>query len=92
MKLTPLVFIAHLFLTGKRRDAARALATFVGLQALMLLLIPGDTIRYWTKTLYDTGRIGPVHWAGNQSLNGLMNRVTDLAPWASKAALGSLVR
>ena len=88
VKLTPLVFIAHLFLTGKRRDAARALATFVGLQALMLLLIPGDTIRYWTKTLYDTGRIGPVHWAGNQSLNGLMNRVTDLAPWASKAALG----
>ena len=29
-----------------------------------------------------------MHWAGNQSLNGLMNRVTDLAPWASKAALG----
>lgn len=88
VKLTPLVFVAHLFLTGKRRDAARALATFVGFQALMLLLIPGDTIRYWTKTIYDTGRIGPVHWAGNQSLNGLMNRVTDLAPWASKAALG----
>ncbi|HJQ45750.1 MAG TPA: glycosyltransferase 87 family protein [Amycolatopsis sp.] len=88
VKLTPLVFVAHLFLTGKRADAARALGTFLGLQALMLLLIPGDTIRYWTKTIYDTGRIGPVHWAGNQSLNGLMNRVTDLAPWASKAALG----
>lgn len=88
VKLTPLIFVAHLFLTGKRRDAARALATFFGLQVLMLLIIPGDTIRYWTKTIYDTGRIGPVHWAGNQSLNGLMNRVSDLAPWASKAALG----
>ncbi|MDQ0377319.1 glycosyltransferase 87 family protein [Amycolatopsis thermophila] len=88
VKLTPLVFVAHLFLTGKRREAVNAFGVFVGLQLLMLLLIPGDTIRYWTKTISDTGRIGPVHWAGNQSLNGLMNRVTDLAPWASKAALG----
>jgi alpha-1,2-mannosyltransferase len=88
VKLTPLIFVAHLLLTGKRTDAIRALATFVGLQGLMLLLIPGDTLRYWTKTISDTGRIGPVHWAGNQSLNGLMNRVTDLAPWASKAAIG----
>jgi len=88
VKLTPLVFVAHLFLTGKRREAVRAFGVFVGLQLLMLALIPGDTIRYWTKTISDTGRIGPVHWAGNQSLNGLLNRLTDLAPWASKAALG----
>jgi alpha-1,2-mannosyltransferase len=88
VKLTPLIFVVHLFLTGKRADAVRALVTFLCLQLLMLLLIPGDTIRYWTKTISDTGRIGPVHWAGNQSLNGLMNRVTDLAPWASKAAIG----
>ena len=88
VKLTPLIFVVHLFLTGKRADAVRALVTFLGLQLLMLLLIPGDTIRYWTKTISDTGRIGPVHWAGNQSLNGLVNRVTDLAPWASKAAIG----
>ncbi|TNC20846.1 DUF2029 domain-containing protein [Amycolatopsis alkalitolerans] len=88
VKLTPLVFVVHLFLTGKRADAVRALLTFFGLQALMLLLIPGDTIRYWTTTIYDTSRIGPVLWAGNQSLNGLLNRVTDLAPWASNAALG----
>ncbi|NIH85465.1 glycosyltransferase 87 family protein [Amycolatopsis granulosa] len=88
VKLTPLVFVAHLFLTGRRREAVRAFGVFAGLQLLMLALIPRDTIRYWTKTISDTGRIGPVHWAGNQSLNGLMNRVTDLAPWASKAALG----
>ncbi|HVV13197.1 glycosyltransferase 87 family protein [Amycolatopsis sp.] len=88
VKLTPLVFVAHLLFTGKRKDALRALVTFLGMQLLMLLLIPDDTIRYWTKTISDTGRIGPVHWAGNQSLNGLMNRITDLAPWASKAAIG----
>jgi alpha-1,2-mannosyltransferase len=88
VKLTPLVFIGHLLVTGKWKDALRALGTFVALQALMLAIIPHDTIEYWTKTLRDTGRIGPIHWAGNQSLNGLMNRITDLAPWASNAALG----
>ncbi|WP_216217079.1 glycosyltransferase 87 family protein [Amycolatopsis aidingensis] len=88
VKLTPAVFIAHLLFTGRWRDALRALGTFFGLQALMFALVPGDATRFWTHTLFDTGRIGPIHWAGNQSLNGLLNRVTDLAPWASTAAIG----
>ncbi|WP_020668117.1 glycosyltransferase 87 family protein [Amycolatopsis nigrescens] len=88
VKLTPLVFIGHLFVTGRRKEAFRALGTFAGLQGLMFLIIPHDAFRYWTFTLPDTGRIGPLHWAGNQSLNGLMNRLTDLAPWAGTAAYG----
>jgi alpha-1,2-mannosyltransferase len=88
VKLLPLVFIGHLLVTGKWKDAVRALITFVVLQGLMLAIVPHDTIEYWTTTLRDTGRIGPIHWIGNQSLNGLMNRITDLAPWASDAALG----
>lgn len=88
VKLTPMIFVAHLLFTGRWRDALRALGTFAALQGLMFLIIPGDTARYWTQTLPDTGRIGPVHWVGNQSLTGLLNRLTDLAPWASNAALG----
>ncbi|MEV6875517.1 glycosyltransferase 87 family protein [Amycolatopsis sp. NPDC051128] len=88
IKLTPLVFLGHLFITGRRMDALRGLATFVVLQGLMFLVNAHDAAKYWTVTLPDTGRIGPVHWAGNQSLNALMNRATDLAPWASKAAMG----
>ncbi|MEV7091416.1 glycosyltransferase 87 family protein [Amycolatopsis sp. NPDC051045] len=88
IKLTPLVFLGHLFITGRRKDALRGLATFVVLQGLMFLINAHDAAKYWTVTLPDTGRIGPVHWAGNQSLNALMNRATDLAPWASKAAMG----
>jgi alpha-1,2-mannosyltransferase len=88
IKLTPLVFLGHLFVTGRRMDAIRGFATFVVLQGLMFLINSHDAAKYWTVTLPDTGRIGPVHWAGNQSLNALMNRATDLAPWASKAAMG----
>ncbi|QWF79291.1 glycosyltransferase 87 family protein [Amycolatopsis sp. CA-230715] len=88
VKLTPLPFIAHLLFTGKVKDAFRALGTFVAFQGLMFAIIPGQTLRFWTQTLKDTGRIGPLHWAGNQSLNGMLNRITDLAPWSSTAAIG----
>nr|WP_326416282.1 glycosyltransferase 87 family protein [Amycolatopsis sp. H20-H5] len=87
VKLLPLVFLGHLFITGRRKEAIRGLIVFLGLQGLMFAITPHDTYRYWTYTLFNTGRIGPVHWAGNQSLAGLMNRVTDLAPWASNAAM-----
>lgn len=87
VKLTPLIFIPHLLFTGRKMDALRALLTFFGMQALMFVLIPGDAWKFWTHTVSDQGRIGPMHWAGNQSLNGLMNRVSDLAPWSSTAAL-----
>ncbi|CAM3119705.1 glycosyltransferase 87 family protein [Saccharomonospora xinjiangensis] len=88
VKLTPLIFIPHLLFTGRKWDAARALGTFAGLQALMFVIAPSDAVRFWTHTVFNQGRIGPMHWAGNQSLNGLLNRVTDLAPWSSVAALG----
>ncbi|EHR59630.1 glycosyltransferase 87 family protein [Saccharomonospora cyanea] len=88
VKLTPLIFIPHLLFTGRKWDAARALGTFAGLQALMFVIAPSDAVRFWTHTVFNQGRIGPMHWAGNQSLNGLLNRVTDLAPWASTVALG----
>ncbi len=88
VKLTPLIFVPHLLFTGRVADALRALGTFAGLQVLMLALAPSDTVRFWTHTVFNAGRIGPMHWAGNQSLNGLLNRITDLAPWATTAALG----
>ncbi|WP_116052060.1 glycosyltransferase 87 family protein [Amycolatopsis palatopharyngis] len=88
VKLTPLIFVPHLLFTGRRMDAARAMITFVVLQGLMFVIVPSDALRFWSHTIFDTGRIGPIHWAGNQSLNGLLNRLTDLAPWASAAALG----
>ncbi|MGH3949821.1 MAG: glycosyltransferase 87 family protein [Pseudonocardiaceae bacterium] len=88
VKLTPLIFVPHLLFTGRRRDAVRAMVTFVALQGLMFLLIPHDAIRFWGHAVSDPGRTGPIHWAGNQSLNGLVNRLSDLAPWSLAVALG----
>ena len=87
VKLTPLIFVPHLWLVGRRADAVRALATFALLQALIFVIIPHDFRQFWSVAVTDPERTGPTFWAGNQSLNGLMLRLTDLAPWALAAAI-----
>jgi alpha-1,2-mannosyltransferase len=88
IKLTPLIFVVHLLLTGRKADAARAAGTFAGLQALMLLIAPHDTVRFWTHTVYDSSRIGPTSWSYNQSLGSLVRRLTDSASWSQPLAYG----
>jgi alpha-1,2-mannosyltransferase len=83
--LVPLIFIPHLFVTGRRAAAARALAVFAGLQGLTLVIAPQDRA-YWTSYVFKTRRIGPVQQPYDQSLNGLMARVTDMSPWSAYAA------
>jgi alpha-1,2-mannosyltransferase len=87
VKLTPLIFVVHLFVVGRWRDGLRALGTFAGLQALMFALMPSDALEYWTKAAFDPDRIGGVHWVFNQSLNGLLSRASHDAPWSAKVAL-----
>lgn len=92
VKLTPLVFVLHLFLTGRRIDALRALGTFAGLTALSLIVLPADSIRYWSSQVLG----GPLFSANpatnsaqvaNQSLNGLLQRLSDRAGWAFPVAI-----
>jgi alpha-1,2-mannosyltransferase len=85
VKLVPLIFIPHLLLTGKRTAAARALAVFAGLQGLSLVIAPRDSA-YWTSYVFQTGRIGLAQQPYNQSLDGLITRVTGVAPWSAHAA------
>jgi len=60
VKLTPLIFVAHLLLTGKRSSAVRAFITFLGLQAVMFAISARDAWHYWTITVVgDPMRIGP---------------------------------
>ncbi|MFL6144670.1 MAG: glycosyltransferase 87 family protein [Labedaea sp.] len=88
VKLTPLIFVPYLLLTGRRADAMRATVTFVLLQGLMWLLTPHDFARFWGHAVSDPARTGPIYWAGNQSVNGLVLRLSDLAPWSLTVALG----
>lgn len=81
VKLTPAVFVLYFLL---RRDY-RAAAVMGGTAAVATLavgaIMPNTSWLYFTDVLGDTGRIGSPAYSKNQSIAGLLARVTD-AGWA----------
>lgn len=87
IKLTPLVFVLHLAITGRRADAVRALGAFAALNAIGAAVLPSDTVRFWRSQVLGGVHVTSSSWGGNQSLNGLIQRVTGEAGWAFAAAV-----
>lgn len=75
VKLTPAVFIGYFFVTRQWRALAVSLGTAVAAFALAWLVMPADTVRYFTSTLLDTERIGGLAFASNQSIRGILERI-----------------
>jgi alpha-1,2-mannosyltransferase len=85
IKLTPAFLWGHWVLTGRWRLAVVSVVAFLGTVAIGLVVIPGDAIRYWSGTLFDSQRIGRDSMLANQSLRGAMARLAgvEMAPtWA----------
>ncbi|WP_399552811.1 glycosyltransferase 87 family protein [Streptomyces sp. WELS2] len=81
IKLTPAVFLVWLLLRGRIREAATALAAFAGTVASGAVLLPSATVSFWTRRLWETGRVGKAWIVDNQSLQGLIARMLgDPAP------------
>ncbi|GEM_PF-179836 len=74
VKLTPLLFIVHLLVVGRRREAGTAALTFLGATAVAFVVLPSDSVAYWTREVFSTDRIGDLAALGNQSVNGLLLR------------------
>ncbi|MEU7583642.1 glycosyltransferase 87 family protein [Streptomyces sp. NPDC041068] len=91
IKLTPAVFIAYLFVTGRVREAVTATAAFAGTVVFGALVLPAASVEFWTTRIFETGRVGKAWIVDNQSLQGLVARLThDAEPglaWAVPAAL-----
>jgi alpha-1,2-mannosyltransferase len=93
IKLVPLVFIPYLVITRRFREAAAACAGFLVTVAIGFLALPGDSVTWWFHGLFaNGGRAGFTGWAGNQSLRGLITRLSGSiaageAPWLVAAAL-----
>lgn len=75
IKLTPAVFGLWFLLRKDWGSVIRMGMGTVGATALAWLILPRDSVRYWTETLRETGRIGGEEYALNQSLNGLLYRL-----------------
>jgi alpha-1,2-mannosyltransferase len=77
VKLVPLIFIPYLLLARKFRQAAMAGAGFAFTVLVGFVILPADSTKWWFDGLFAKGgRTGFVGWAGNQSLEGIITRLT----------------
>jgi alpha-1,2-mannosyltransferase len=75
IKLTPALFIPYLWLTGRRRAAVVAAATFAAAELLAQAVIPFGSWDYWTRAATASDRLGSNSGASNQSLRGILLRL-----------------
>jgi len=75
VKLVPGVFIVYLLLTGRRKAAAVAAATFAAVSGLAWVVSPKDSNQYWFSTIFNPTRLGPNMPTANQSLRGMILRI-----------------
>jgi alpha-1,2-mannosyltransferase len=77
IKLVPLIFIPYLLLTRRFRQAAVAAGAFVATVLIGFAVLPADSVKWWFGGLFVQGsRTGFVGWEGNQSLQGIITRLT----------------
>lgn len=77
IKLTPAVFLPFLLVTRQWRTLANACAGFAGTVAVGFLVRPAESLTYWTEATFDDSRLPFLPNALNQSVNGLLLRMTD---------------
>ncbi len=93
IKLTPAIFIVHLWVAGRRRAAVSALGTAVSCTILAWVALPQDSHRFWFVEIYNLNRIGDISVTANQSLQGVLLRLAVPDPWRAliAAALGIVI-
>ncbi len=80
IKLTPLIFVAYLLFTRRVRAAAVSALTFAATIGLGFVLLPHASAVYWGGQFEQPGST-PFHLL-NQSLNGVILRLTHVGPHA----------
>ncbi|NHC46335.1 glycosyltransferase 87 family protein [Motilibacter aurantiacus] len=75
LKLTPGLFLVHLWLAGRWRAAFVALAAAAGATTGAALVLPQESVAYWGTALFDTERIGVTAGTYNGSITGLGARL-----------------
>ncbi|MEV6306851.1 glycosyltransferase 87 family protein [Actinoplanes sp. NPDC051861] len=101
IKLTPGVFILYLLVTRRWRALATAIGTAAAATLLAGAVFVDESREFWTSALWDTNRVGLLHYLSNQSERGLLARlpidtieakvwlaavVATLAGWAWRVA------
>ena len=80
IKLVPGIFIAYLLVSRRYRAAAVAAATAVAATGLAFAIAPRDSWAYWTERVIGAEGVGKLHYAFNQSLMGVLARLSQPEP------------
>ena len=91
IKLTPGVFILWFLLAGRRREAAVSALSAVGTMAVGFVLLPHASVKFWLHKVFETDKVGKTYITDNQSLSGMIARITHIddpkALWAVAAVV-----
>jgi len=93
IKLIPGVFIVYLWLCGQRRAAVVAAGTALAWTLGAWLVLPHDSVTYWTGVIFDSGRLGSNAGTSNQSLRGMLLRefLPGQAPGVAWIAVAAVI-
>jgi alpha-1,2-mannosyltransferase len=75
VKLTPAITGLYYLLQRRWSAVIWSVVFFVATIAVALIVLPDETVRYFTELIFDPGRTGPVWSAINQSLRGAIARL-----------------
>ncbi|GAA4682621.1 glycosyltransferase family 87 protein [Phytohabitans rumicis] len=76
LKLYPGIFIVYLLAARRWRAAITASAAAAGATLAAAAIAPHASWQFWTHELWSTDRVGRTDYTGNQSLLGLLGRLT----------------
>lgn len=76
IKLVPLFLIVYLVVTRRFKAAAVAFGTFVVAGAVAFAAFPAASANFWGELVLDPTRVGGIAYISNQSLQGMLIRVT----------------
>ena len=74
IKLTPMIIWGWFLVTRQWRALANSVGVFAAAVAVAWVVLPRDSVRYWTDALLDTGRVGDVELRFNTSVMGVLAR------------------
>ena len=83
IKLIPAMIILLFLIIGRRAEFLRAFTAATATVALGFLFFPLSSWAFWTSIAYNEQRVGGVAYIGNQSINGVLWRLTAPGgkPW-----------
>lgn len=91
IKLTPGVFILWFLLAGRRRDAVVSALSAAGTMAVGFAVLPRASVKFWLHEVWDTSKVGKTYITDNQSMSGMIARITHIddpkALWAIAAVV-----